>query len=200
MSDSLWPHGLYSPWKSPGQNTGIGILSLLQGIFPTQGLNLGLLHCRWILYQLSHKWKKEKSLSWVRLFVTPWIVAHQAPPSLGFSRQEYWSGLPFPSPEDLPDPGIEPRSPSLQAEALTSEPPGKPKILEWVAHLFSSGTSQPRNQTRVSCIAGGFFTNWAMREALLYKVFLCILGFVVSSILHLRVQSTTDRVHACLHA
>ena len=54
-SDSLWPHGLYSPWNSPGQNTGEGNLSLLQGIFPTQGLNPGLLHCRWILYQLSHK-------------------------------------------------------------------------------------------------------------------------------------------------
>ena len=56
----------------------------------------------------------------------PWTVAHQAPPSMGFSRQEYWSGLPFPSPEDLPNPGIEPRSPTLQADALTSAPPGKP--------------------------------------------------------------------------
>ena len=72
-----------------------------------------------------------KLLSRVRLFATPWTVAHQAPPSMGFSRQEYWSGLPFPSPGDLPDPGIEPRSPALQADALTSEPPGKPK--SWVA-------------------------------------------------------------------
>ena len=64
-----------------------------------------------------------KSLSRVRLFVTPWTIAHQAPPSMGFSRQEYWSGLPFPSPGDLPNPGIEPRSPTLQADALTSEPP-----------------------------------------------------------------------------
>ena len=56
----------------------------------------------------------------------PWTVAYQAPPSMGFSRQEYWSGLPFPSPEDLPDPGVKPRSPALQADALTSEPPGKP--------------------------------------------------------------------------
>ena len=55
----------------------------------------------------------------------PRTVAHQAPPSVEFSRQEYWSGLPFPSPGDLPDPGIEPRSPTLQAEALTSAPPGK---------------------------------------------------------------------------
>ena len=58
--------------------------------------------------------------------MTPWTVAYQAPPSLGFSRQEYWSGLPSPSPGDLPDPGIEPRPPALLADALTSEPPGKP--------------------------------------------------------------------------
>ena len=60
---------------------------------------------------------KVKSLSCVQLFVMLWTVAHQAPPSMGFSRQEYWSGLPFPSPGDLPDPGIEPRSPALQADA-----------------------------------------------------------------------------------
>ena len=56
-----------------------------------------------------------KSLSRVRLFTTPWTVAHQAPPSMGFSRQEYWSGLLIPSPGNLPDPGIKPRSPSLEA-------------------------------------------------------------------------------------
>ena len=70
-----------------------------------------------------------KSVSCVRLFATPWTAAHQAPVSMGFFRQEYWSGLPFPSPGDLPDPGIEPRSPVLQADALTSEPPGKPANL-----------------------------------------------------------------------
>ena len=68
-----------------------------------------------------------KLLSRVRLFVTLWIVAHQAPPSMEFSRQEYWSGLPFSSPGDHPDPGIEPRSPALWADALLSEPPGNPK-------------------------------------------------------------------------
>ena len=94
MSDPLRSHGQYSPWNSPGQNTGVGIL---QGIFTTQGLNPGLLHCRQSLYQLSHK--------------------------------------------------------------------GSPRILEWVAYLFSSRSSWPKNQTRVSCIAGGFFTNWAIREA-----------------------------------
>ena len=66
-----------------------------------------------------------KSLSHVQLFATPWTAAYQAPTSMGFSRQEYWSGLPFPSPGDLPNSGIEPRSPTFQAEALTSEPPGQ---------------------------------------------------------------------------
>ena len=97
VSDSLRPHELYSPWNSPGQNTGVGSLSLFQGIFPSQGSSPGLLHCRQILYQLSHK--------------------------------------------------------------------GSPRILEWVAYPFFSRTSRPRNQTRVSCIAGGFFTNRAIREA-----------------------------------
>ena len=68
--------------------------------------------------------KEVKSLSRVRLFATPWTVAYQAPLSMGFSRQEYWSRLPFPSPGDLPDPGIKPRSLALQADALPSEPPG----------------------------------------------------------------------------
>ena len=68
-----------------------------------------------------------KSLSCVRPFATPWTVALQAPLSMGFSRQEYWSGLPFPSPGDLPNPGIEPGPPAFQADTLTSEPPGKPK-------------------------------------------------------------------------
>ena len=89
---------LYSLWNSPGQNTGVGSLSLFQGIFPTQRSNPGLLHCRWILYRVSHE--------------------------------------------------------------------GSPRILEWVAYPFSRGSSWPRNRTRVSCIAGRFFINWATREAL----------------------------------
>ena len=98
VSHSLRPHGLHSPWNSPGQNTGVGSRSLLQGIFPSQGSNPGLPHCGQILYQLSHK--------------------------------------------------------------------GSPRILEWVAYPFSRGSSWPRNRTGVSCTAGGFFTNWAIREAL----------------------------------
>ena len=64
MSKSLQPHGLYSPWNSPGQNTGVGSLSLPQGISPTQGLNPGVLHCGQILYQLSHK-RSPRKLEWV---------------------------------------------------------------------------------------------------------------------------------------
>ena len=69
------------------------------------------------LYLIFQVKVKVKSLSRVRLFATLWTVAYQAPPSMGFSRQECWSGLPFPSPGDLPDPGIEPVSPALQADA-----------------------------------------------------------------------------------
>ena len=64
----------------------------------------------------------------------PMGIAHQAPPTMGFSSQEYWSGLPCPSPGDLPDPGIEPGSLALWADALPSEPPGKPKV---VVHIYS---------------------------------------------------------------
>ena len=67
-----------------------------------------------------------QSLSRVRLFATPWTVALQAPLSMGFSRQEYWSGQPFPSPGNLSDPGIECGSPAFKADSLPSEPPGKP--------------------------------------------------------------------------
>ena len=71
---------------------------------------------------------KVKPLSRVRLFATTWTVAYEVPPSMEFSRQEYWSGLPFPSPGNLPDPGIKPGSPTLQAEALPSKSPGKSLI------------------------------------------------------------------------
>ena len=76
---------------------------------------------------MSQTCMKVKSLSCVRLFATPWTVADQASLSMGFSRQGYWSGLPFPSPRDLPNPGIELRSPPLQVDSLPSEPPGKPR-------------------------------------------------------------------------
>ena len=138
------PWTLYSPWNSPGQNTGVGSLSLLQGTFPTQGSNPGLLYCRWILYQLSHKGRpyqikylfktyatvksgesESVSRSVVSDSVTPWTVACQAPLSTGFYRQEHWSGLPFLSPGDLPNLGIEPRLFALQVDSLPSESPGQ---------------------------------------------------------------------------
>ena len=136
---TLQPRGLQlttllCPGDSPGENIGVGYQFLLQGIFLTQGSNPGLPHCWQILYQLSHREaiedslvSKVKSLSRVQLFATPQTVAYQSPLSMGFSKQEYWSGLPFPSPGDLPDPGIKPGSPALQTDALASEPPGNLK-------------------------------------------------------------------------
>ena len=96
---------------------------------------------------------KVKLLSRVQLFATPWTVAYQAPPSMGFPRQECWSGLPFPSPGDLPDPGVEPRSPALLAEALLSEPPGKP--LRAIKETLTQWTSQPAPEAQM---------NWANLE------------------------------------
>ena len=80
---------------------------------------------------------KVKSLSCVQLFATLWTVAHQAPPTMGFSRQAYWSGLTISFQGIFPTPGIEPRSPALEADALTSEPPGKhqPPIKLWALSL-----------------------------------------------------------------
>ena len=91
--------------------------------------------------------------SCAQLFAILWAVAHQAPLSMGFSRQEYWSGLLFPSPGDLPDPGIEPRSPTLQADSLPTEPQGKPKntgegslsLLHWIF------PTQESNQGLLDC-------------------------------------------------
>ena len=80
---------------------------------------------------------KVKYLSHVRLFATPWTVVCQAPPSMGFSRQVYLNGLPCPSPGDLPNPEIEPRSPTLQVDALPSEPPGKPHDPYVIYHKVS---------------------------------------------------------------
>ena len=73
-----------------------------------------------------------QSLSHVQLFVTPWTIAHQAPLSMGFPRQEYWRGLPFPSPGDLPNPGSEPSSPALSGGFFTTEPSGKPHVYMWI--------------------------------------------------------------------
>ena len=74
--------------------------------------------------------------------MVPWTVASETLPTMGFPRQEYWSGLPFPSPRDLPSPGIEPGSPTLQADALLSEPPGKPRISDQMAGYCVAQSSQ----------------------------------------------------------
>ena len=107
LCPTLWHHGLYSPWNSPDQNTGEDSLSLLQGIFPTQGLNPGPPHCRQILYQLIHKG----------------------------SPRIYWSGQPIPSPADLPYPAIELGSPALQADSLPTEWSGKPWYTSLGGHI-----------------------------------------------------------------
>ena len=120
------------------------------------------------------KWKWT-SLSRVVFFANPWTIQ-----SMEFSRPEHWNEQMFPSPGDLPNPGIEPRSPTLRVDSLPAEPQERPRILEWVAYTFSRESSQPRSRTGVSCIAGRFFTNWAIREA---RVWSC--KYVLSSILSL---------------
>ena len=112
---------------------------------------------------------KVKSVSHVRLFATPWTVACQSPWSRGFSRQGYWSGLPFPSPGDLPDPGIKPWSPSLQADSLLSEPLGEPKkfVLYYLSILCP--WNSPSKNTRVgSCsLLQGIFLTQGLNPGLL---------------------------------
>ena len=104
---------------------------------------------QWVYLYLKERKVKMKSLSHVQLFVTPWTVAYQASPSTGFSRQEYWSGLLFPSSGHLPDPGIKPGSPTLQADALTSELPGKP-IYTWNLFIISNKNAVPINNNSPS--------------------------------------------------
>ena len=107
---------------------------------------------------------KVKSLSRVQLSATPWTVAYQAPPSMGFSRQECWSGFPFPSPGDLPNPGMEPGSPTLQADTLPSEPPGKPVFHSGCANLHPSysGGGLPFLHTlsKVGSLLDGGHSDW----------------------------------------
>ena len=107
-------------------NTGVGSFSLLQGIFPAKESNWGLLHCRQILYQLSYQGSPLSGLVMPNSFVTPWTVACRAPLSLRFPRQEYWRRLPFPSPGNLPNPGIELTSSAISCGFFTTESPGKP--------------------------------------------------------------------------
>ena len=107
----------------------------------------------------------------------PWTAAHQAPQSMGILQASMLEWVAIPSSRDLPNPGIEPRSPALQVDSLVTEPSGKPKNMEWVACPISRGSSWPRNQTGISCIAGGFFTSWATRVQIFFTfVLFCILS------------------------
>ena len=108
-----------------------------------------------------------QSLSRVRLFATPWTVAHQTPPSMESPRQEYWSGLPLPFPGDLPNLGIEHGSPTLWADALLSEPPGSPN-LQQTSHQF-------RNYTFPAVLLLGIY----LEETLIRKV-TCPLMFIAA--------------------
>ena len=107
---------------------------------------------------------KVKLLSSVWLFAASWTVAHQAPLSMGFSRQEYWSGLPYPSPGDLPNPGIEPGSPALQADSLPSEPKDLVKGC-WSFAMLALGSSTWNGQSGNSTLFpdGGSFWYWCLR-------------------------------------
>ena len=95
-------------------------------------------------------------VSRVQLCVTPWPAACQAPLSMEFSRQEYWSGLPCPPPGDLPNPGIKPGFPHCRQTLYHLSYQGNLRIVEWV---FSRGSSRPGNRTGASCNTGGFFTS-----------------------------------------
>ena len=106
-------------------------------------------------YLLSHVW----------LFAAPWTVACQDPLSMGILQEKYWSGLSCPPPGIFPTRGSNPGLPHCRQILYHLSHKGSPRILEWVAYPFSRGSSQPRNRTAVSCIAGGFFTSWVNREA-----------------------------------
>ena len=134
MSDSLWLYGLYSPWNSPGQSTGMGSLSLLQEIFPSPGIKA-----------------RSPTLQADSLPAEP--QENTGVGSLSLLQQIF--------------PTQESNRSLLHCRQILYQLSHKrsPRTLEWVAYPFSSRSSRPRNQTGVSCIAGGFFTNWAIREA-----------------------------------
>ena len=167
-----WTSRLLCPWDSPGKNAGVTSHSVFQGIFPTQRSNLGLLHCRQILCHLNHRKAVFKGIpTWAisRLFGL-WsescsVVSNSLRPCGLYSP---WSS-PGQNTEVgslsllqgiFPTPGSNPGLPHCRLSHK-----GNPKQLEWVVYPFFSGSSQSRNQTRAICIAGRFFTNWAIRKA-----------------------------------
>ena len=104
-------------------------------------------YCTW-QYISSEKVKVSVTCVW--LFTTPWVVANQDPRSVEFSRQEYGIGLPFPTPGDLPNPGIEPRSPALQADSLPTEPPGKLTHLQIASQIQNKSNLPDPEQIKSS--------------------------------------------------
>ena len=116
------------PAEPPGKPkyTRVGSLSLLQQIFPIQELNWGLLHCKQILYQLSYQIRSVAQSC--PTLCNPMDCSLLGSSVYGFSRQEYWSRLPYPPPGDLPNPGIKPTSPAFAGGSFTAEPPGKSEV------------------------------------------------------------------------
>ena len=142
-----------------------------------------VLYRYWFGGRVLIKLVKMKLLSCVQLFVTSWTVVH------GILQTRILTWVAIPLSRGSSQPGIAPRSPTLQADSLPAEPQEKsPRILEWVACCFSCGSSQPRNWTWVSCIAGRFFTNWAINEALIKtKVVLKCLTIIVNLVYFLSI-------------
>ena len=136
-----------------------GFLPLYHHRSPTQGIIKREIIVLWGDFSnYSFQWKL---LSRVQLFATPWTIQ-----SMDFFRPEYWSGLPFSSPGDLPNPGIESRSPTLQADSLPAEPPGKSKNTEVGTLSLFQWIFLTQESKQGSCIAGRFFTSWATGEVL----------------------------------
>ena len=164
MSDSLRPFELYAAAKS--LQSCLTLCNPIDGSPPGSPIP-GILQARtleWVVISFSNAWKwkvklKAKSFSRVQLFATPWTAAYQAPPSMGFSRQEYWSGVPSPSPFELYSP------PHFSVHGIFQA-----RIMEWVAISSSRGSFQPRDQTHISSIAGGFFTYWTIRLSKMIQI------------------------------
>ena len=165
VSNSLWLHGLYNPWNSPGQNTGVGSLSLLQGIFPTQGSNPGLPHRRQILYHPSHQGSWLKGWMW-KVKVTqlcPTLCNSMDYTIHGILQARKLGWVAFPLSRWSSQSRNQTQVSTMQADSLPAEPLEKPKN---TGVFFSSGSSWPRNWTRVSCIAGGFFYQLSYQRSL----------------------------------
>ena len=192
VSNSLWPHELqFTRPLCPSPYPGVCPSSCPLNLWchPTIWSSVTIFFCLWQanilqdIFSRQEYWRgwKWKSPSLVPLFATmllhPWdfpgmstgvgchFLLQWTVQSMQFSRAEYWSGYLLPSPDTLPKPGSNPGLPDFRQILYQLSHKGSPRILEWVAYPSSSGSSQTRNRTGVSCMAGRFFTNWAIREA-----------------------------------